>query len=290
MKKNYDKYKNRVQIVIGLMGPKGCGKDTIANYAKDKLNASDKIVTASFLKATCAKVFGLELDWFYDKKERDFLRPVTFTAPLIKRFLFEMRAAVSEKILNLKDFNPYTIAIQNHVGRVFKTPRQMLQYIGTDFVHPICRPFHCMVVYESFKDKPGVFLITDLRFKMETDYAAQCFKFFYPVRIVGRNEVKNGQEEHKSESEWKSIQPFATIDNSTKLDDFYKNSIKVFDEIKKDVEEKLSVMSESQINEIFNASPNGKADDQNDEKVLKVGRFKFAHPSVANQHIVRDME
>lgn len=288
MSKKFEKYKDKIQMVIGLMGPKGCGKDVLADYSIKNLNATGKIITASFLKKMCSKVFGLGMDYFSENKDNDFLQPVELTNALVKKILLEMRAAIPEKILSLKEFNPYRIGVQNYSGRFFKTPRQLLQYVGSDFIHAICKPFHCITSYEAVKNKPGIWFITDLRFKVENNYASKCFKFFYPVKIIGRNEVKAGKEEHLSEKEWKEIQPFATIDNSGSLDDFYKNAILVFDKIKKDINEKLSIMSEAEINQLFDSEK--PAIDNKDPNIIRIGRFNFSSPSVANQHIVRDME
>ncbi len=287
-----EKYKNKIQIVIGLMGPKGSGKDTLADYSIEKLGGTGKIVTANFLKKMCATVFQLTPDWFNENKDKEFPKPILFTNPLVKKVLLEMRSAVSEKVISLKEFNPYRIGIQNYSGRFFKTPRQMLQYIGTDLTHSICRPFHCIVSYDLYKDKPGIWFITDTRFKFEIDYALKTFKFFYPIRIINRNEVINGNEEHISESEWKEILPFASIDNSSTLGKFVENSIKVFNKIKKDVEEKLSVMSENELETLFNSNivfNNVSNQSNNDPSVVRAGRFGFRPASEANEHIVRDL-
>ena len=285
-----EKYKSKLQIVIGLMGPKGSGKDTLADYSIEKLGATGKIATAHFLKNMCSKVFKLEPAWFNENKDKEFPKPVLLSNPIVKQILLEMRAAIPEKTLSLKDFNPYTIGIQNFSGRLFKTPRQMLQYIGTNLCQSVCRSFHCIVSYDSYKSLPGTWFITDVRFKFEVDYALKTFKFFYPIRIINRNEVVDGQEEHLSESEWKQILPFASIDNSSTKGKFIENSVDVFNKIRSDVEDKLSIMTESELQALFIDNVNNASIViPKDPNVIKSGRFGFRPAAEANQHIVRDL-
>lgn len=249
---NLEKYKDKYQIVIGLMGPKGSGKDTIADFAIDKAGANGKLATASVLKSLCSKVFKVHPKYFTDLKDEPFTNPVMITGKQVRDILNAMRTLIPLEVLSVKDFNPMKVGVQKYDRRIFKTPREMLQYVGTELIQSIYKPFHAVVSYDTLRGKPGVWFITDIRFQHEYDHAKNIFPFFYPVRIIGRNEVEEGKEEHISEGQWKNLAPYSVIDNSeVSLEVLQENALKVFKDIKKDVAKRLSEMSEDQINNLL---------------------------------------
>ena len=93
-----------------------------------------------------------------------------------------------------------------------------------------------------------------------------------------------------SESEWKQILPFASIDNSSTKGKFIENSVDVFNKIRSDVEDKLSIMTESELQALFIDNVNNASIViPKDPNVIKSGRFGFRPAAEANQHIVRDL-
>lgn len=227
-------FKNNKQVVIAVMGPKGSGKDTFADFAVREYGATGKIMTARHLKQLCADVFGLKFQDLNENKDVPFIKPISIGLGKIRKIIAYMRANIPQEDLPL-EFD--RVGIQQFEGIVFKTPRELLQYVGTDLMQKMYKPFHCTKAYGEYKGKNGVWLITDMRFVHEYEYAKKIFPTLYTVRIVGRNEVPDGDEEHASEREWKEIPMFCIVDNDKEgLDNFYKNCELVLEMIKEDLE------------------------------------------------------
>lgn len=275
-----------VQVVIGLMGPKMCGKDTIADYAIENFGAAGKFATAGALKDLCSKVFRLEPKFFNELKNEPFAKPLILTGKQARAIFDEVRALIPLELLPIEKFKPWKIGVQFYEGRVFPTPRAILQYVGTEMIQSVYKDFHCVIAYDKIKNKPGTWFITDMRFQHEQRYANEQFQLFYPIRISGRNEVKPGEEEHPSECEWKHIIPFATIDNSKEgLEHFYAKASEVFKVINDDAllrisqDDKLGRCTDKHIPIIAGS------------KEVPVGsRFKYAAPSQVDVIEYRDMD
>lgn len=234
-----DQLPKNVQIVIALCGPKGCGKDTTADYLIKNKVGTGKIATASWLKRMCAKVFKMPIDFFTVRKEMKFPQTLTLTTGQARKILDEVRNNLPENLLPLSKFNPAKIGMQNYTHFQFNTPREILQIVGTEIIQGIFKSFHPYVAYKEIQDKPGIWFITDMRFQHEAQFAKDMFKLFYVVRIVGRNEVPDGTEEHSSESDWKKIEHNYILDNSIEgLDNLYKNVDILINTIKNDTASK----------------------------------------------------
>ena len=226
-----------IRIVIAVIGPKGCGKDTIADFAIKELNAGGKIATAGPLKQICKKVFHLTDSHLNEFKDMPFVKPIEFKNFQVRELLDFMRENIPYDVLPLEKFKPGKIGVQRFSGRFFKTPRELLQWVGTEFMQSFYQDFHSYTAYKNLLETKGTWFITDMRFQHEEKIARKLFNLFYVIRIVGRNEVPDGQEEHLSEKDWKNISIFDTIDNSKEgLSFFYENAVKSFQKVKEDVE------------------------------------------------------
>ncbi len=231
------------QVVIALMGPKGSGKDTVADLSIEKMGAIGKIATASFLKEMCSKALHLSLESFTDGKDKPFIRPLQLKGVHIRSMLDQMDAALSPEIKKLHKLKIRTTGVQKFSDRIFNTPREVLQFVGTEMIQSIFKSFHCVVSYDQIRGLPGVWFITDLRFLHEAEYARSIFPLLYFVRINGRAEVTEGKEEHSSESDWKSITPFVTIENTGSIEDLTKKCANVFNKIQEDVRKRFSSLT-----------------------------------------------
>ncbi len=227
-----------MQIIIGLMGPKGSGKDALADYHIKECGANGKISHAKFLKQLCADVWRLPLDNFFEHKERKFVQPIKLHGSKIARIAEIVRDKLPLDLVPLSQFDNRRIGVEKWEGNIFRNPREMLQYVGTELIQSFYKPFHAYVTYLDYKDKDGIWFITDLRFHHEIELATKTFPNFYPIRIIGRNEVEDGKEEHLSESEWKQIKPYAYLENTTNLEDYFNKSKQLFKQIKKEIESK----------------------------------------------------
>lgn len=258
-----------MQIIIGLMGPSGCGKDTLANYHLQK-GASGKITHAKFLKELCSKVFNIPLDVFYNEelKDKPFLKPVVVSIEKAKAIATAVRSKIPESLVPLSKFNPKKIGLQNYEGIEFTTPRAMMQFVGTDMIKNWYGQAHAYLTYQGVKNRNGVWFITDLRFIDEYELAKDTFFAFYPIKIIGRNE-EEAKNDHRSEKEFNSIEAFATISNNSTLEQFFEESEKVFKLVQEDAAEKYK-----------NKPPTP----------VEPGKSKFTFTTGETPRVIRDMD
>lgn len=223
-------------VLIALSGPKGAGKTTVAKM----VNPTEIITFAKPLKTLAKELFGLT-----DEQVNGKLKEVPFDEPKI---LTEIQARkivryMANELIALRNqgnsisFSAHAISVNKIMRGPFFSPRDLMQKLGTEIMQYIYKPFSCEVALIPFKDKPGIYVVDDMRFPLENETGRNLFKFYYPVRIRGRNEeVKDG---HASENAWKSIKFFAEIDNSGSVDDLKLRAVEVFAHIQTDIKLRL---------------------------------------------------
>lgn len=262
-----------IQIIIGLMGSKGSGKDTLADEHIAKYDASGKIILSQYLKDLCARVFKLPSDFFFTaKKDDDFARPIALEKKHIREIIRDVREVLPESVVPYDKFDPDRIGIQRYFDQKFKSPREMLQYIGTDMIQSFCKEFHAHITFNKYTNKKGIWFITDLRFKHEYDLAYDKFPLFYPILITKKDKAVDN---HISEQEYKSLKPFLTISNDSTIESFIDKSLKAFEKIKEDalkryddVKDRFDFTEKPEVVDMFD----------NDDGVVKNGNFIFSTP------------
>lgn len=202
-------------IVIGLMGKKGSGKDTVAELLINEYGFNGKITATNILKKICSTCLGLDKSIFEEKKDTPFHRPFKFSFSHARAIIDTVDQILSSEFKNANGLNKIrSTGTQNYAPRVFKTPREILQFVGTELIQSLYKDFFPKTMYSQFSEKQGGYVITDMRFTHEAGYAHEVFQFFYPVKIVGRELPHDGTESHKSENDWESIVPFFELDNT----------------------------------------------------------------------------
>lgn len=180
--------------LIAFCGSKFSGKSTSATIFKN-FNESqvEELALASFLKLYCAEVFHVPLEYFLnpDLKEKE-----------LDTLVFLDHSNLVELVEKFGCSYDHEAHIRPHVGKVLTTPRALLQYIGTDVLHPIDRLVHVKNLIKQ-KDPRKTTVVTDLRFKHEFDFFKNYFKeTFYPVFVDNRVAQSKAQSDgHKSETE-----------------------------------------------------------------------------------------
>lgn len=204
-------------MIIGITANKSHGKDRFANevlaLAADR-GWSGYINTKSFadrLKKGCVNVLGLPRPMFYDThlKETPFDKPIALD-DYLDRFSVEFELVLEKQ------------------GKFAKSPRQVLQYIGTEYVRSAqddywlvcllrsltscdeCRrnvPHECSTKLRGRASTPGIHLIPDCRYLNEAS----------AIRSVGGKIVRIVREGmpapdlHQSEMEMSKIVADTTI-------------------------------------------------------------------------------
>lgn len=237
---------NQIQVVVAFCGPSGSGKDTAVDYLVKEGVFSRKIAFADYLKQLCARVTKIPKEFFYEKKDEILPKPFQLSEKDIRFIAKEVRDAIPLDVLPYDKFKPGKVQVQKYTGHVMNTPREILQYVGTEVMKGFFGQVHAYLTCQSLKNKGGVFAISDLRFVDEVECCSKFFKFFYPIRIIGRNESDDGNL-HRSEKEYKELKVFAEIGNHRTLEDFYTNLKIVMNDVKQDVADKLAKMSEEEL-------------------------------------------
>lgn len=210
--------------VIGICGSKGAGKTTVYQMLKEVYgDLLQEVPLADHLKETCAKVSGLKLEYFVsqDLKERELENYVVLTEDRIKS-IFEA--------FNLKEGEDYKYDenVRPHISRVFYTPRQMLQYVGTEVLRPIDPLIHVKTVIAKCQEGK-VAVVPDVRFNSEFDYFSKNSDSFLPLYVNNNDaEAAAATDGHKSELEFRDFAGKCfKIDNNGTLHQLRDNALAV---------------------------------------------------------------
>lgn len=148
--------------VIAFCGSKGSGKSTSASIFKTIFNGpTEELAFAGHLKNVCSKVFNVDMKYFLDPK----LKEVELDS-YINLTGTNIQSVLKEFYITEYDFDTH---VRPHMGRVFYTGRSLLQYVGTEVLHPLDPLIHVKVTMKN-KDPNKLSIITDLRFTQEFEY------------------------------------------------------------------------------------------------------------------------
>ena len=178
-------------MIISLSGKKRAGKDTIANFMEiDRVGVKDthainRVSFAKKLKDTCAKVFDLEKAYMHDLKEVIWNKPQPFEVE---------HQLLIKKEYGIKDYT------KKQLSRSFASGREMLQYIGTDFLRGIQDDIHLKSVH---LDPNKLNIVTDTRFENEREYLKDWAKEhnvpFLDIYVIRQQSAEDIASQHASE-------------------------------------------------------------------------------------------
>jgi hypothetical protein len=198
-------------VVIGLIGPKECGKSTTVEIIKSMIDANEKAF-ADKLKNACCAAFKIERNHFDDQnlKEVDFPTPKKLTIDNVREILQFFNVNYESCIKN-----PYSLA-----GKDLTSPRHIAQFIGTDLLRDCVRDTIHIDSVEIEKDK--VTIISDTRFENEfTTMIVRSDITYIPIYIYRkRAEDKARKSEVRSENDFFKFKDDAIqLDNNGTLED-----------------------------------------------------------------------
>lgn len=197
-------------MIIAFCGSKESGKSTSAELLKQLVNKTTKeLAFAGHLKLVCSQVFQIPILNFLDTKlkESELDSYVQLTSEAIEEIY---------ALFDIKEYN-YDDHIRRHTGKVFDTPRKILQYVGSELLHPIDNLIHVNFALKNL-DPNVITLVTDLRFPQEFD-ALHARKDFLPIYVSNmRAELAAAADSHVSEQGWKTFKDrCVTLDNNGNL-------------------------------------------------------------------------
>lgn len=183
--------------IIAFCGSKGSGKSTSATLFKELIGApTEEIAIAGHLKDVAAKVFDVDYNKFIDPKLKE-----------VELEDFVLLNSDNLKTLMASFFvtdYSYDKHIRPHLGRVLRTPRALLQYIGTEVLHPLDPLIHVKTALKK-KDPNKLTVITDLRFVAEFKYF-NASKEFVPVYVKNAAaELAASVDAHPSERQFENF-------------------------------------------------------------------------------------
>ena len=208
--------------IIAFCGSKGSGKSTSASIFKDLVKfPTEELAFAGHLKETCSSVFRIDMKYFLDPslKEVELDAYINLTRKSVEGVF---------KLFDISKFE-YDKHVRPHMGQVFCTPRSLLQYIGTEVLHPINPLIHVEVTLKN-KDPNKLSIITDLRFPQEFSELVKRDDFLSVyVSNQSAENVASG-DMHPSEQGLRSfIHKCVKLDNNGTISELTENIQKLID-------------------------------------------------------------
>ena len=210
--------------IIAFAGSKQAGKTTAFRIAKNTFQNVCEVTIAGKLKRVVGEVLGIDEKHFRinELKEVPLEDPINLTSEHVEAVLSAFGLVYQ-----------FDIHVRPHIGTVIETPRQALQFLGTEVLHPIDNLVH---VKHAVADMPesGIMVITDLRFLQEFNYFKEKHtNEFYPFYIKNnRAEAVAAGDKHPSETDLRKFRYRCTlIDNNHSLEQYEKSLIKKLGEV-----------------------------------------------------------
>jgi hypothetical protein len=204
-------------VIIGFSGKALSGKDTSADFILEEFRFDEKVGFASNLKAAVIEIFNLSVNDVYDQnlKGRLLEEPVITNSSHAQKILDWMRRTHKTGSINLERFTSKTLT----------SPRDILQFVGTDVMRSICYTYHTDII-ESKLTTGKKIVICDVRFHNEIDLIKRYGGFVVRIhRNIGMCGSKTG---HQSEIALDNFEGWDyTLDNNGSFSDLYSSISKM---------------------------------------------------------------
>lgn len=224
--------------VLGFVGPKGAGKDEAYKILRESGKVLQKMSFAAPLKEICKTVFGLS-DYQVDDpvgKERELETPIILTIKHLRALNKELAAWVEpvDPVTQIIRYNVNRISVVGLEGTEFKTPRYLLQFIGTDYIRDrVWKDWHVTAAMSDkalakLPDANAIYAVTDVRFENELEALQNKFGAAFACFYIERPEAEERLKEATHPSELVSIKlreqlgDDAVLKNDGDVDDFKK--------------------------------------------------------------------
>lgn len=168
--------------IYGICGAKYAGKDTFARMLGPSFTGTS---FAYKLKLICSKVFSLSMDLF----ENPDLKESSISPIFIDNYLTDLEAVVGFSL--------------EYQGLTANTPRELLQYVGTQYIRSVRDSYWIDLWSECVQAYPKA-VVTDLRFVNEAKAVRNLGGKI--IKIV-RVDSSTNSDSHVSETEGSLIEP-----------------------------------------------------------------------------------
>jgi len=154
-----------MSVILGFGYKANCGKDTAANYLKN-VHGWYKTEFAKNLKDCLSHVFGFTEYDLYSTSGKE--------VPFKTKFIYSYR-----KHMKVLEWMSNTLGVSiselnrplplDALGTQLYTPRQVLQFIGTEIMRYCCENYHIVTCLKNIPSDKNV-VISDVRFPNEANY------------------------------------------------------------------------------------------------------------------------
>lgn len=207
-------------VLLGLSGRAGAGKDTIADYLIKDHGWSGKMSYARNLKDMIKHVFKLSEYQLMDHKGKKQPINISLTPAHIGGVLTWMcrtheASGLAGRTAEIKKF------IADVKGKKFSTPREVIQFVGTDLCRMVIPTYHVDIIKQKLDKATGSWIITDVRFPNEADLVKD--KGGYLIKVERPGLETTDVHRHSSETalqDWDSWHS-TIINDSSNIEDLY---------------------------------------------------------------------
>lgn len=220
--------------IISFTGPKGSGKDTCADLLKADGISEGKISFAGPMRKMFTEIFELDPILFDDRelKEYPFDTSIELNCMALIRLLTYMDDYV-ETTEEQKERNLDLMIKEGLKKHVVRTPRELLQYVGTEIIRKHINPaWHIEAAFSAKGleglNPEGIYCVTDARFPNEYEWLNNRFMLDFTGFYVDRPEAEEllKTATHASELQVKEVRKLIptdlVLDNSGTLDNLRK--------------------------------------------------------------------
>jgi len=234
---------DNMRLIIGLIGAKRAGKDTVGQIALERFGASGTIsfarcfkdeIMKEIFKFTAEQIDGDEKDSFLSKN-------VPLSTKTVRQIIHKV-ADLYNRLKNKNVINPYSISVSSWDRHVFvggkNTYRDVIKFVATEIIRHICPTWHIEMAFKNVQPQ-GVYLVTDMRFENEYEHCKKTFgDEFYLVYVKNEVAEEKGKDNHPSEQGYLVLRDKAdaVVDSVYgELEQLEKDSAKVFKKIQRKV-------------------------------------------------------
>lgn len=204
--------------IVAFCASKKSGKSTAFEFFKEYYPGEvEEIALAGHLKTVCSKVFNIDMKYFVYQNLKE-VELDTFVVLNMKNIISIF------KEFNIENSDIVT-TVKPHMGKILMTPRSLLQYVGTEVLHPIDPLIHAKKAI-GLKDPNKLTIITDLRFINEHRFLRDQKNFEFDGYYIDNRAAAEAASTdlHPSERELDTFKhDLLHIDNNGSLNQFREN-------------------------------------------------------------------
>ena len=168
-------------MIIGISGKKFSGKDTTANIIKKEKPFFEITHFADPIKKCLSDVFDIDILYFNE--------------PSLKEIALDYPIDIDTYLSKLSSY--LSIPLNNH-SKIAYTPRQLMQYVGTEYVREVNDLYWINKTISDNKHNEDL-IISDVRFNPEVSAIKNLNGIIVNIELVGKDIAYT--DNHKSENE-----------------------------------------------------------------------------------------